>query len=142
VPRIPLNGMALLQDTNEVLFYKLLLGHIEEMAPLVYTPTVALACEQLSYIYRRPPGLFISYPLRDSIPAILRDRPNKDMVCASLQVPASAGPFIRKLLLEGEPNAGREACHGASDSNHSNLSQQGLPSRAPYQHQPHLGDST
>jgi len=49
-----------LQDTNEVLFYKLLLDHIEEMTPLVYTPTVALACEQFSHIYRRPRGLFIS----------------------------------------------------------------------------------
>jgi malate dehydrogenase (oxaloacetate-decarboxylating) len=68
-----------LQDTNEVLFYKLLLDHIEEMTPLVYTPTVALACEQFSHIYRRPRGLFISYPLRDSIPAILRNRPNKDV---------------------------------------------------------------
>ena len=68
-----------LQDTNEILFYKLLLDHIEEMTPLVYTPTVALACEQFSHIYRRPRGLFISYPLRDSIPAILRNRPNKDV---------------------------------------------------------------
>jgi malate dehydrogenase (oxaloacetate-decarboxylating) len=38
-----------LQDANEVLFYKLLLDHIEEMTPLVYTPTVALACEQFSH---------------------------------------------------------------------------------------------
>jgi malate dehydrogenase (oxaloacetate-decarboxylating) len=68
-----------LQDTNEVLFYKLLLDHIEEMTPLVYTPTVALACEQFSHIYRRPRGLFISYPLRDSIPEILQNRPNKDI---------------------------------------------------------------
>src|SRR5713226_3588675 len=68
-----------LQDTNEVLFYRLLLDHIEEMTPLVYTPTVALACEQFSHIYRRPRGLFISYPLRDSIPEILRNRPNKDI---------------------------------------------------------------
>ena len=68
-----------LQDTNEVLFYRLLLDHIEEMTPLVYTPTVALACEQFSHIYRRPRGLFISYPLRDSIPQILRNRPNKDI---------------------------------------------------------------
>src|SRR5580693_584037 len=68
-----------LQDTNEVLFYKLLLDHIEEMTPLVYTPTVALACEQFSHIYRRPRGLFISYPLRDSIPQLLRNRPNEDV---------------------------------------------------------------
>ena len=66
-----------LQDTNEVLFYRLLLNHIEEMTPIVYTPTVASACEQFSHIYRRPRGLFISYPLRDSIPQLLRNRPNK-----------------------------------------------------------------
>ena len=68
-----------LQDTNEVLFYQLLLDHIEEMTPMVYTPTVALACEQFSHIYRRPRGLFIPYPLRDSIPQLLRNRPNKDV---------------------------------------------------------------
>jgi len=68
-----------LQDTNEVLFYRLLLDHIEEMTPLVYTPTVALACEQFSHIYRRPRGLFISYPLRDSIPELLRNRPNAEV---------------------------------------------------------------
>lgn len=68
-----------LQDTNEILFYRLLLDHIAEMTPIVYTPTVALACEQFSHIYRRPRGLFISYPLRDSIPALLRNRPYKEV---------------------------------------------------------------
>jgi malate dehydrogenase (oxaloacetate-decarboxylating) len=68
-----------LQDTNEVLFYRLLLEHIEEMTPIVYTPVVALACEQFSHIYRRPRGMFISYPLRDSIAMLLRDRPNPDV---------------------------------------------------------------
>jgi len=68
-----------LQDTNEVLFYRLLLDHIAEMTPIVYTPTVALACEQFSHIYRRPRGIFISYPLRSSIRTLLRNRPNKDV---------------------------------------------------------------
>jgi len=68
-----------LQDTNEVLFYRLLLDHIEEMTPIIYTPTVALACEQFSHIYRRPRGVFISYPLRDSIPQLLRNRPNREI---------------------------------------------------------------
>ena len=65
-----------LQDNNEVLFYRLLLDHIEEMTPIVYTPTVALACQQFSHIYRRPRGMFIGYPERDSIVQLLRNRPN------------------------------------------------------------------
>src|SRR6267142_1412665 len=68
-----------LQDTNEVLFHRLLLDHIEEMTPIVYTPVVAQACAQFSQIYRRPRGLFIPYPLRDSVPELLRNRPNKDV---------------------------------------------------------------
>src|SRR5262249_35035127 len=65
-----------LQDNNEVLFYRLLLDHIEEMTPIVYTPTVALACEQFSHIYRRPRGMFIAFPQRDFIVQLLRNRPN------------------------------------------------------------------
>src|SRR5262245_57917286 len=68
-----------LQDTNEILFYRLLLDHIEEMTPMVYTPVVALACQQFSHIYRRPRGLFLSYPLGDSIPTLLRNRPNQEV---------------------------------------------------------------
>jgi malate dehydrogenase (oxaloacetate-decarboxylating) len=62
-----------------VLFYRLLLGHIEEMLPIVYTPVVALGCQEFSHIYRRPRGLFISYPLRHSIPALLRNHPNPEV---------------------------------------------------------------
>ncbi len=68
-----------LQDTNEVLFYRLLLDHIEEMTPMVYTPVVAQACQEFSHIYRRPRGLFIPYPLRDSIPDLLRNRPDPEV---------------------------------------------------------------
>src|SRR5437879_356707 len=68
-----------LQDTNEFLFYRLLLDHIEEMTPMVYTPVVALACQQFSHIYRRPRGLFVSYPLRASIGTLLRNRPNPEI---------------------------------------------------------------
>jgi len=68
-----------LQDTNEVLFYRLLAEHIEEMLPIVYTPTVGLGCQLFSHIYRRPRGLFISYPNRDRIRQILANRPHHDV---------------------------------------------------------------
>jgi malate dehydrogenase (oxaloacetate-decarboxylating) len=68
-----------LQDTNETLFYRLMLNHIEEMMPIVYTPTVGIACQQFSHIYRRPRGLIVSYPLRGSIVDILRNRPNPEV---------------------------------------------------------------
>ena len=68
-----------LQDTNEVLFYRLLLDHIEEMLPVVYTPVVAEACQEFSHIYRRPRGLIISYPHRDNIRKLLQNRANKNV---------------------------------------------------------------
>jgi len=60
-----------LQDTNTTLFYRLILDHLAEMMPIIYTPTVGLACERFSHIYRRPRGLFFAYPERDDIDTIL-----------------------------------------------------------------------
>jgi malate dehydrogenase (oxaloacetate-decarboxylating) len=68
-----------LQDTNEVLFYRLVLSHLEEMMPIVYTPVVGQACQEFCHIYRRPRGLFIPYPLKDAIPRLLRHRPNPEV---------------------------------------------------------------
>lgn len=62
-----------IQDTNETLFYRLVTEHLEEMMPIIYTPTVGDACEQFSDIYRSNRGLFISYPERDRIDDILRN---------------------------------------------------------------------
>jgi malate dehydrogenase (oxaloacetate-decarboxylating) len=68
-----------LQDENETLFYALLLGHVAEMMPIVYTPVVGAACQQFSHIYRRPRGLFISVPEQTDIERILDNRPYRDV---------------------------------------------------------------
>lgn len=60
-----------LQDSNETLFYSLLSTYITEMLPIVYTPVVGAGCELFSEKYRRPRGLYISYPYKDQIDHIL-----------------------------------------------------------------------
>ncbi|MCE3239150.1 MAG: maeA 2, partial [Gammaproteobacteria bacterium] len=62
-----------LQDSNETLFYSLILENITELMPIVYTPTVGLGCQRYSHIYRRPRGVFISYPDRHHINKILEN---------------------------------------------------------------------
>ena len=62
-----------LQDTNETLFYALLVRNIEELLPLVYTPTVGEGCQRFSEIWRKPRGVFLSYPNKHRIRDILAD---------------------------------------------------------------------
>jgi malate dehydrogenase (oxaloacetate-decarboxylating) len=62
-----------LQDLNETLFYALVVHNIEELLPLVYTPTVGEGCQRFSEIWRKPRGLFLSYPNRHRIRKILED---------------------------------------------------------------------
>lgn len=72
----PLNKhiyLRAIQDNNETLFYKLIQAHIDEMMPIIYTPTVGDACEQFSDIYRSSRGLFIAYNERHHIDDILRN---------------------------------------------------------------------
>lgn len=68
-----------IQDNNETLFFRLLDSHLDEMLPIIYTPTVGQACQEFSKIYRTHRGLFVSYPERDRIDDILRSA-TKDQI--------------------------------------------------------------
>jgi malate dehydrogenase (oxaloacetate-decarboxylating) len=60
-----------LQQRNSVLFYAYLRRELERLLPIVYTPTVGLACQQWSRIYRQEHGLYLSWPLRDRVGTML-----------------------------------------------------------------------
>src|SRR3974390_1121102 len=70
-----------LQDSNETLFYALLTRNIEEMMPIVYTPTVGRGCQLFSHVFRKPRGLFLSIPHQQLIPRIL-SHPRYDRINA------------------------------------------------------------
>jgi malate dehydrogenase (oxaloacetate-decarboxylating) len=70
-----------LQDSDETLFYSLIEHNVEELLPIVYTPAVGEGCQRFSEIWRKPRGLFISYPNRDRIDKILSNARYEDVRC-------------------------------------------------------------
>ena len=70
-------NLAALHDRNEALFFRVLSEHPDEMTPIVYTPTVGLACQKFGHIYQRPRGMFVSIRDRGRIAKVLRNWPHR-----------------------------------------------------------------
>jgi len=68
-----------LQDRNETLFYRVVMNNLEEMMPLIYTPTVGAACQAFQHIYRRPRGFYVSSRDRGNVKEILNNWPHKNV---------------------------------------------------------------
>ena len=68
-----------LQDRNETLFYALLSAHVEEMTPIIYTPTVGRACQEFSYRYQKPRGLYITPANVDNMAEMVHHFPSRDI---------------------------------------------------------------
>jgi malate dehydrogenase (oxaloacetate-decarboxylating)(NADP+) len=70
--------LSSLLDRNEALFYRVVMDHPDEMMPIIYTPTVGLACQQFGHIYRRPRGLFVCATDRGRIAQVMRNWPHRE----------------------------------------------------------------
>ena len=72
-------SMTALHDRNETLFFRVVTEHPDEMMPIIYTPTVGLACQKFGHIFQRPRGLFVTANDRGNIRNVLRNWPHRDV---------------------------------------------------------------
>jgi len=72
-------NLRALHDRNETLFYRLLIEHPDEMTPIVYTPTVGLACQRYTHIFQRPRGIFVSAADRGRVGRVLANWPRREV---------------------------------------------------------------
>ena len=71
--------LVALQDRNETLFYRVVMDYLEEMMPIIYTPTVGKACQEFGHIFRRSRGMYVSLKVRGNIKKVLRNWPTRDV---------------------------------------------------------------
>jgi malate dehydrogenase (oxaloacetate-decarboxylating)(NADP+) len=79
--KTPLSKYILLSsllDRNEALYFRVVMDNADEMMPIIYTPTVGLACQQFGHIYRRPRGLFITATDRGRMSLVMRNWPHRE----------------------------------------------------------------
>ena len=72
-------GLNALHDRNETLFFRVVIEHPDETMPLIYTPTVGLACQRFAHIFQRPRGIWVSAADRGRVAQVLRNWPTRDV---------------------------------------------------------------